>query len=95
MQPIDFGKDTAAPSGAPEAGGATTMGSRFGGDSLEAKFLRALARVARDLEAGAYRRLRDLERLERERVRGGRRPGAPNRVVRAAAHHPSPEVPIH
>lgn len=48
-------------SGAPEAGGATTHGSWFGGRSLQASFLRAVARVARTVEAGAYRRLRDLD----------------------------------
>ena len=87
METIDFGKDAAAPSGAPEAGGATTRGSHFGGDTLTARFLRAVARIARDVEAEAYRRLRDLERLS-----GGtdaRRPGAPNRVRRAHDGHDS------
>jgi len=80
MDPIDFGKDAANPSGAPEAGGATSRGSRFGGDSLTARLLRMLARVARGLEATAYRRLRDLEL----RANGAeKRPGAPNRVRRA------------
>lgn len=91
MEPIDFGNDAAAPSGAPEAGGATTPGSRFGGDSFEAKLLRMVARVARDVEAGAYRRLRDLEKRVSERC--GPRPGSPNRV--RAADYPSPQVPIH
>jgi hypothetical protein len=81
METIDFGKDAANPSGAPEAGGATTPGSVFGGDSLEAKFLRFVARMARDVEASAYRRLRDLER-EAQKA-GGIRPGAPNRVRHA------------
>lgn len=75
METIDFGKDAANPSGAPEAGGATSRGSLFGGDSLMAKLLRMLARVARDLEATAYRRLRDMELQQ-----GGQRPGSPNRV---------------
>ncbi len=79
METIDFGKDAANPSGAPEAGGATSRGSRFGGDSLFARFLRMVARVARDVEAEAYRRLRDLE--QRERMGGDLfRPGSPNRV---------------
>ncbi len=50
------------PSGAPEAGGATTHGSVFGGRSLQAHLLRFLARWARTVEAAAYRRLRDLDR---------------------------------
>lgn len=82
METIDFGKDAANPSGAPEAGGATTRGSRFGGDSLVARFLRMVARVARDVEAEAYRRLRDLE--HRERMSDDSfRPGAPHRVRHA------------
>jgi hypothetical protein len=77
-RPIDFGRDAANPSGAPEAGGATTWASRFGGDSLEAHFLRFVARIARDIEAGAYRRLRDLE--QRSQQRGAApHPGAPRR----------------
>jgi hypothetical protein len=81
METIDFGKFAAAPSGAPEAGGAVSHGSRFGGDSLLAMFLRAVARVARDVEAEAYRRLRDLDRELVEPVE--ERPGAPNRVRHA------------
>ena len=71
----------ANPSGAPEAGGATTHGSLFGGHTAEARLLRMLARMARAVEAGAYRRLRDLDRDAREPA-GAR--GRPNRV-RAAA----------
>jgi hypothetical protein len=81
-KPIDFGKDAANPSGAPEAGGATTPGSSFGGDSWLAHVLRWMARVARDLEATAYRRLRDMEAK-----RGTHGPGSPKRV-KAAARQP-------
>jgi hypothetical protein len=78
-RPIDFDTNAANPSGAPEAGGATTWGSRFGGDSLEAHFLRFVARIARDVEAGAYRRLRDLE--QRSQSNGhAPHPGAPRRA---------------
>jgi hypothetical protein len=82
METIDFGKDAANPSGAPEAGGATSHGSRFGGDSLLARFLRMVARVARDVESVAYRRLRDLEH-DAEAREGHPLPGAPNRVRHA------------
>ena len=85
METIDFGKYAANPSGAPEAGGATTLGSRFGGDSMMARFLRAVARVARDVEAEAYRRLRDLE--QQQPAGDEPRPGAPNRVRRAHDGH--------
>jgi len=81
METIDFGKDAANPSGAPEAGGAVSRGSVFGGDSLMARLLRAVARVARDFEATAYRRLRDMEM--RAQKGPGPRPGAPNRVRHA------------
>ena len=91
METIDFGKDAANPSGAPEAGGATTSGSQFGGNSLLAKFLRFAARIARDVEAGAYRRLRDREREIRQ-YDAGPRPGAPNRVRHAHDFH---ETRIH
>ncbi len=57
-RPSDFGSGAANPSGAPEAGGATTWASRFGGDSLEAHLWRFVARISRDIEAAAYRRLR-------------------------------------
>jgi hypothetical protein len=83
METIDFGKDAANPSGAPEAGGATTRGSVFGGESLMARFLRMLARIARDLEATAYRRLRDMEQRAAQEGGGRARPGAPNRVREA------------
>ena len=91
---IDLGKDAAHPSGAPEAGGATTRGSIFGGRSFVARAWRMLARVARDLEATAYRRLRDLE-ARRDHVAShpgdAREPGAPKRVKEAARpHHRQP-----
>jgi hypothetical protein len=73
-------------SGAPEAGGATTRHSMFGGDSFLARFLRFLARIGRDLEATAYRRLKDLEKART----GGApsdEPGAPKRT-REAGHFP-------
>ncbi len=89
METIDFGKDAAAPSGAPEAGGATTRGSQFGGLTLMARFLRAVARVARDVEAEAYRRLRDLERLAAGGEDPRLRPGVPNRVRHAHDGHDS------
>ena len=83
-------KDAANPSGAPEAGGATTRGSVFGGRSLVAQLWRWLARVARYLEATAYRRLRDME-ARRQRVHhpgDEREPGAPRRVKGAAQPTP-------
>ena len=73
-------------SGAPEAGGATTPHSMFGGDSMVARAWRFLARVARDLEATAYRRLKEME--ERRASHG---PGAPRRAKEAgekASHQP-------
>ncbi|MCU1280429.1 MAG: hypothetical protein JWM53_3975 [bacterium] len=91
METIDFGKDAANPSGAPEAGGSTACGSVFGGDSLRARLLRMVARVARDVEAEAYRRLRDMEQRA-ARSDGGFRPGAPNRVRHA---HDFDETRIH
>jgi hypothetical protein len=72
-------------SGAPEAGGATTTGSRFGGVSIVAHILRFVARVARDLEATAYRRLRDME-INAKRRGQGNGPGAPNRVREVRIH---------
>jgi hypothetical protein len=80
METIDFGKDAANPSGAPEAGGSTSRGSVFGGDSLMAKLLRMVARIARDLEATAYRRLRDMEMRAAGKNDQCIRPGAPKRV---------------
>ena len=74
-------------SGAPEAGGATSRGSSFGGASVQASLLRAIARVARSVEAGAYRRLRDMDRGapaptgwggRPHRVRGASPPGNRN-----------------
>jgi hypothetical protein len=79
METIDFGKDAANPSGAPEAGGATSRGSVFGGSTLTASLLRMVARVARDIEARCYRRLRDME-LAADKNDGSYRPGAPYRV---------------
>jgi hypothetical protein len=96
---IDFGKDQANPSGAPEAGGATTRGSIFGGRSLAASGWRFLARVARDIEATAYRQLRDLEakRVAETGIPAGPQPGAPRRVKEAIAsrppHGPAPVRP--
>ena len=49
-----------------------------------------VARVARDVEAEAYRRLRDLE--QREGGHSERRPGAPNRVRHT---HLSDDARIH
>ena len=59
-------------SGAPEAGGATSRGSIFGGQGWEAIGLRAMARLGRMLEGFAYRRLRDLDHdaLEPRATRG-------------------------
>ncbi len=87
---VDFGKDTAHPSGAPEAGGATTPGSIFGGKSFVARLWRMLARVARDLEATAYRRLRDMEAKRTGAHHPGdeRQPGAPKRVKEARPNEP-------
>jgi hypothetical protein len=70
-------------SGAPEAGGATTRHSMFGGDTLLARLLRMIARVGRDLEATAYRRLREME-LRRTGGRPSNSPGAPRRTREAA-----------
>jgi hypothetical protein len=73
-------------SGAPEAGGATTPHSMFGGTSMMAKMLRFMARVARNLEATAYRRLKELE----QRRTGGipsSDPGSPKRA-RSAGNFP-------
>jgi hypothetical protein len=69
------------PSGAPEAGGATTTHSLFGGSSLAARTWRFLARVARDLESTAYRRLKEMEQRSTD---GCEHPGAPKRTKEAA-----------
>jgi hypothetical protein len=85
MEPTRFEDVKANPSGAPEAGGATTAYSMFGGDSFTASFLRLVARVCRYFEATAYRGLRDLER----RRTGGKPsddPGAPRRTRQAGPH---------
>ena len=89
METIDFGKDSAAPSGAPDFGGATTAGSHFGGDTMSAKMWRAIARIARAVEAEAYRRLRDLDLQAAAAAPGASRPGAPNRVRHAYDGHDS------
>jgi hypothetical protein len=83
MEQIRSPDTTANPSGAPTAGGATTLGSRFGGASLLAHLLRLVARVARDLEATAYRRLREMELRSQAEHPDEPRPGAPRRVKRA------------
>jgi hypothetical protein len=56
----------------------------FGGVTLLARFLRMVARIGRDLEATAYRRLKELE-LQRTGGRPSHDPGAPRRT-RAASH---------
>lgn len=79
---IEMGQDSANPSGAPEAGGATTTFSMFGGTSMIARLLRMLARIGRNLEATAYRRLKEME----ARRTGGvpsHDPGAPRRTREA------------
>jgi hypothetical protein len=78
-------------SGAPEAGGATSRGSSFGGNSFQASLLRAIARIGRGLEGAAYRRLRDLDRTAGQPV-GAR--GRPNRVRAAARHVPHLPHPV-
>jgi hypothetical protein len=78
-----LGPDAANPSGAPDAGGATTPHSAFGGRSFIASALRFLARIARNLEATAYRRLREME-LKRNAGRTSSEPGAPRRTREAA-----------
>jgi hypothetical protein len=76
------------PSGAPEAGGATSHGSVFGGTTLQAHFFRFVARWARAVEAAAYRRLRDMD-LAAAEPEGFR--GRPHRVKQAAEHeHETP-----
>lgn len=81
------GHDGPLASGAPEAGGATSRGSRFGGRGVQASLLRALARFGRGVEAAAYRRLRDLD-LGAGEPAGER--GRPRRVREAAIHHGRP-----
>lgn len=75
---VYFSKESANPSGAPEFGGATTRQSLFGGRSILAHLLRFVARIGRDLEATAYRRLKDLEGRT---GKGGA--GSPNRTKEA------------
>jgi hypothetical protein len=82
---VYFGAEAANPSGAPAAGGATTRHSMFGGVSLLARLLRMMARIGRDLEATAYRRLKELER-QRTGGRPSGDPGAPRRT--RAANEP-------
>ena len=79
------------PSGAPEAGGATTHGSLFGGGSFMARTWRFLARIARDLEATAYRRLRDMEQQSKDTCE---HPGAPKRTRQASHVTDETHVPI-
>ena len=80
-------------SGAPEAGGATSAGSVFGGRSFVARALRMLARIARGLESTAYRRLRDMEARRTGASHPGdeRQPGAPRRVKAAKNLHRRPQ----
>lgn len=80
----DLSNVTPHSSGAPEAGGATTPGSTFGGGGLLASFLRFVARSARSVEAAVYRKLRDMDKAAGE-ISGAR--GRPNRVKEAG---PSP-----
>ena len=77
-------------SGAPEAGGATSAGSVFGGRSFVAQAWRMLARIARDLEATAYRRLREMEARRQKVSHPGdaMEPGAPKRVKEAGGKGP-------
>ncbi len=79
--------DHGTTSGAPEAGGATTPHSMFGGDSVVARVWRFLARIARDLEATAYRRLKQME--ERRTQHG---PGSPRRAKQAATPPEQPHL---
>ena len=79
---IYFSKESANPSGAPEAGGATTRNSIFGGISVLASFLRFVARLGRDLESSEYRRLKDLE-ARRTGGHSSHGPGAPRRTREA------------
>jgi hypothetical protein len=64
-------------SGAPSAGGATTVHSRFGGSGWEAAALRMIARAGRRITGFAYRRLREMD--GRSDVNGAA--GRPNRVT--------------
>jgi hypothetical protein len=84
MDDLSTADTKANPSGAPTAGGATSLGSRFGGASLTAHVLRFVARVARDLESVAYRRLRELERRT-QAEHPSVHPGAPQRAKQGAA----------
>lgn len=75
-------------SGAPEYGGATTHGSSFGGDGFVPSLLRAVARLARSVEAASYRKLRELD-VNAGPLDTGR--GRPRRVKEAArGPHPLP-----
>jgi hypothetical protein len=75
----------ANPSGAPLYGGATTPGSRFGGQSLKAHGLRLMARVGRHMTGFAYRNLRRLEGHPEDDRRGPA--GEPNRAAGAPPPH--------
>jgi hypothetical protein len=79
---VYFSRESANPSGAPEAGGATTRHSMFGGATMIARFLRFVARIGRDLEATAYRRLKDLEQARTGGLPSDD-PGAPHRTREA------------
>jgi hypothetical protein len=88
---VYFSKESANPSGAPEAGGATTRHSMFGGSSWLAQFLRFVARIGRDLEATAYRRLKDLEKV-RTGGAPSADPGAPHRAREAGQFPDDAEI---
>lgn len=79
---------TAQPSGAPDAGGATTPGSVFGGRGRLPSFLRLVARLARSVEAAAYRKLRDLD------LSAGEPQGARGRPSRTRAPMPRDHQPF-
>jgi hypothetical protein len=77
----------ARPSGAPDAGGATTPGSVFGGGGFLPSFLRMVARIARNVEAAVYRKLRDLD------LSAGEPQGARGRPSRTRAPMPKDQQP--
>ena len=58
----------------------------FGGTTMMARLLRLMARVARNLEATAYRRLKEME-LQRNGGIPSRDPGSPRRT-RSAGNLP-------
>jgi hypothetical protein len=77
-------------SGAPEAGGATTPASRFGGHGIEARVLRFLARLGRRLTGMAYRNLRRLDLSRRDDDDRVGPAGEPSRTRGAPPPHPHP-----